>query len=206
MWTFLFSNPQYGAYPKAFDMYTDLLNNRLTGETCYDYLLWWNAYAKTPENKYRKANNYAHSYFRSMNRSFSPVADVHTFNALVIAAAEVKDKYSDKWELIVVSWIGLFKSYTHWGSHHMCVCVRRTCWSRWLNRRWSPTCWHLTPCWRYCVGAAHWPERRPSQSSMRWRPSGSVGLSHTHTRTLLFFYFFLRDERPVRFEATGRLQ
>lgn len=58
-----------------------------------------------------------------MNRSFSPVADVHTFNALIIAAAEVKDKYSDKWELIVVSWIGLFKSYTHWGSHHMCVCV-----------------------------------------------------------------------------------
>lgn len=49
---------KYGAYPKAFDMYTDLLNNRLT-------------------------------------------ADVHTFNALVIAAAEVKDKYSDKWELIV---------------------------------------------------------------------------------------------------------
>ncbi|KAF4085619.1 hypothetical protein AMELA_G00097110 [Ameiurus melas] len=49
---------KYGAYPKAFDMYTDLLNNRLT-------------------------------------------ADVHTFNALIITAAEVKDKYSDKWELIV---------------------------------------------------------------------------------------------------------
>ncbi|MCI4379742.1 hypothetical protein PGIGA_G00231890 [Pangasianodon gigas] len=49
---------KYGAYSKAFDMYTDLLNNRLT-------------------------------------------ADVHTFNALIIAAAEVKDKYSDKWDLII---------------------------------------------------------------------------------------------------------
>ncbi|KAF5896940.1 pentatricopeptide repeat domain-containing protein 3, mitochondrial [Clarias magur] len=49
---------KYGAFSKALDMYTDLLNNRLT-------------------------------------------ADVHTFNALIIAAAEVKDKYSDKWDLIV---------------------------------------------------------------------------------------------------------
>ncbi|KAI5104991.1 pentatricopeptide repeat domain-containing protein 3, mitochondrial precursor [Silurus meridionalis] len=49
---------KYGAYSKAFDMYTDLLNNRLT-------------------------------------------AEVHTFNALIIAAAEVKDKYTDKWDMIV---------------------------------------------------------------------------------------------------------
>ncbi|KAK3535567.1 hypothetical protein QTP70_016844 [Hemibagrus guttatus] len=49
---------KYGAYSKAFDMYTDLLNNRLT-------------------------------------------ADMHTFNALIIAAAEVRDKYSDKWDLVI---------------------------------------------------------------------------------------------------------
>ncbi|KAI5624783.1 pentatricopeptide repeat domain-containing protein 3, mitochondrial precursor [Silurus asotus] len=49
---------KYGAYSKALDMYTDLLNNRLT-------------------------------------------AEVHTFNALIIAAAEVKDKYTDKWDMIV---------------------------------------------------------------------------------------------------------
>ncbi|XP_060783415.1 small ribosomal subunit protein mS39 isoform X1 [Neoarius graeffei] len=49
---------KYGAYSKALDMYTDLLNNRL-------------------------------------------MADVHTFSALIIAAAEVKDKYSDRWELII---------------------------------------------------------------------------------------------------------
>ncbi|KAG7329005.1 hypothetical protein KOW79_007179 [Hemibagrus wyckioides] len=49
---------KYGAYSKAFDMYTDLLNNRLT-------------------------------------------ADVYTFNALIIAAAEVRDKYGDKWDLII---------------------------------------------------------------------------------------------------------
>lgn len=64
-----------------------------------------------------------------MNESFFfPVADVHTFNALIIAAAEVKDKYSDKWDLIIVSWIGLFNLYMHslcyhWRSHCLCVCV-----------------------------------------------------------------------------------
>lgn len=34
----LFLNPQYGAYSKAFDMYTDLLNNRLTGETFFFFV------------------------------------------------------------------------------------------------------------------------------------------------------------------------
>ncbi|XP_072520427.1 small ribosomal subunit protein mS39 [Salminus brasiliensis] len=49
---------KHGAYQKAFDTYTDLLNNRLT-------------------------------------------ADVHIFNALIAAAPEVRDKYSDKWELVL---------------------------------------------------------------------------------------------------------
>ncbi|KAI2644332.1 Pentatricopeptide repeat domain-containing protein 3, mitochondrial [Labeo rohita] len=49
---------KYGAYSKAFSIYTDLLNNRLK-------------------------------------------ADVHTFNALITAAPEVKEKYNEKWELIV---------------------------------------------------------------------------------------------------------
>ncbi|XP_061835548.1 small ribosomal subunit protein mS39 [Nerophis lumbriciformis] len=48
---------KHGAYTKAFSMYTDLLNNRLT-------------------------------------------ADVHIFNALLSAAPEVRDKYSEKWDLI----------------------------------------------------------------------------------------------------------
>lgn len=33
---------------------------------------------------------------------FVPLADVHTFNALITAAPEVKEKYNEKWELIVV--------------------------------------------------------------------------------------------------------
>ncbi|KAI4873774.1 hypothetical protein NFI96_010633 [Prochilodus magdalenae] len=49
---------KHGAYTKAFDTYTDLLNNRLTG-------------------------------------------DVHIFNALINAAPEVKEKYTEKWDLIV---------------------------------------------------------------------------------------------------------
>ncbi|XP_073677039.1 small ribosomal subunit protein mS39 [Garra rufa] len=49
---------KYGAYFKAFNIYTDLLNNRLK-------------------------------------------ADVHTFNALIAAAPGVKEKYTEKWELIV---------------------------------------------------------------------------------------------------------
>uniref|UniRef100_M3XIZ0 Small ribosomal subunit protein mS39 n=1 Tax=Latimeria chalumnae TaxID=7897 RepID=M3XIZ0_LATCH len=49
---------KYGAYTKAFSMYTDLLNNRMN-------------------------------------------ADVHTFNALILAAPEVQEKYNEKWDLIV---------------------------------------------------------------------------------------------------------
>nr|XP_060637306.1 small ribosomal subunit protein mS39 [Anolis sagrei ordinatus] len=45
------------AYAKAFDMYTDLLNNGFN-------------------------------------------ADVYTFNALILAAAEVKEKYTERWELV----------------------------------------------------------------------------------------------------------
>ncbi|MBN3323712.1 PTCD3 protein, partial [Atractosteus spatula] len=48
---------KYGAYTKAFNTYTDLLNNRLT-------------------------------------------ADVHTFNALLATAPEIKEKYNEKLELI----------------------------------------------------------------------------------------------------------
>ncbi|XP_029448627.1 pentatricopeptide repeat domain-containing protein 3, mitochondrial isoform X2 [Rhinatrema bivittatum] len=48
---------KYGAYAKAFNMYTELQNNRLT-------------------------------------------ADVHTFNALISATPEVKEKYNEKWALI----------------------------------------------------------------------------------------------------------
>nr|XP_033807782.1 pentatricopeptide repeat domain-containing protein 3, mitochondrial isoform X2 [Geotrypetes seraphini] len=48
---------KYGAYTKAFDMYTELVNSRLT-------------------------------------------ADVHAFSALISAAPEVKEKYSEKWDLI----------------------------------------------------------------------------------------------------------
>ncbi|XP_075336965.1 small ribosomal subunit protein mS39 [Odontesthes bonariensis] len=48
---------KHGAYAKAFSMYTDMLNNRLT-------------------------------------------ADVHTFNALISAAPEVREKYNERWDLI----------------------------------------------------------------------------------------------------------
>ncbi|XP_054647197.1 pentatricopeptide repeat domain-containing protein 3, mitochondrial [Dunckerocampus dactyliophorus] len=48
---------KHGAYAKAFSVYTDLLNNRLT-------------------------------------------ADVHIFNALLLAAPEVRDKYIERWDLI----------------------------------------------------------------------------------------------------------
>ncbi|KAM4710046.1 small ribosomal subunit protein mS39 isoform 5-T5 [Discoglossus pictus] len=48
---------KHGCPSKAFNMYTDLLNNRLS-------------------------------------------ADVYTFNALIIAAPEIKEKYNEKWELI----------------------------------------------------------------------------------------------------------
>uniref|UniRef100_A0ACB8EU57 Uncharacterized protein n=1 Tax=Sphaerodactylus townsendi TaxID=933632 RepID=A0ACB8EU57_9SAUR len=48
---------KHRAYSKAFDMYTDLLNNRLKG-------------------------------------------DVYTFNALISSAAEVKDKYVERWNLV----------------------------------------------------------------------------------------------------------
>ncbi|CAN9514673.1 unnamed protein product [Ophioblennius macclurei] len=48
---------KHGAYAKAFSMYTDLLNNRLT-------------------------------------------ADIHTFNALIVAAPDIQDKYTERWELI----------------------------------------------------------------------------------------------------------
>ncbi|KAK2849532.1 hypothetical protein Q5P01_009366 [Channa striata] len=48
---------KHGAYAKAFNMYTDLLNNRLT-------------------------------------------ADLHIFNALISAAPDVRDKYTERWELI----------------------------------------------------------------------------------------------------------
>ncbi|TST60383.1 Pentatricopeptide repeat domain-containing protein 3, mitochondrial [Bagarius yarrelli] len=50
---------KHGAPAKAFDMYTELLNNRMT-------------------------------------------ADVHTFNALIIATGEVKENYGERWDLIVV--------------------------------------------------------------------------------------------------------
>ncbi|KAJ8015167.1 hypothetical protein DPEC_G00023330 [Dallia pectoralis] len=49
---------KYGAHMKAFNTYTDMLNNRLT-------------------------------------------ADVHTFNALISATTEVREKYNDKWDLVV---------------------------------------------------------------------------------------------------------
>ncbi|CAH2299548.1 pentatricopeptide repeat domain-containing 3, mitochondrial isoform X1 [Pelobates cultripes] len=49
---------KYGASSKAFDVYTDLLNNRMT-------------------------------------------ADVHTFNALILAAPELKDKYNEKLDLVM---------------------------------------------------------------------------------------------------------
>ncbi|XP_010896861.1 pentatricopeptide repeat domain-containing protein 3, mitochondrial [Esox lucius] len=49
---------KYGAHVKAFNTYTDMLNNRLT-------------------------------------------ADVHIFNALISAATEVREKYNEKWDLIV---------------------------------------------------------------------------------------------------------
>uniref|UniRef100_A0A3P9LGE0 Small ribosomal subunit protein mS39 n=1 Tax=Oryzias latipes TaxID=8090 RepID=A0A3P9LGE0_ORYLA len=48
---------KHGAYAKAFSLYTDLLNDRLTG-------------------------------------------DVHLFNALILAAPELREKYNEKWELI----------------------------------------------------------------------------------------------------------
>ncbi|KAL0973945.1 hypothetical protein UPYG_G00213280 [Umbra pygmaea] len=49
---------KYGVPMKAFNTYTDMLNNRLSG-------------------------------------------DVHTFNALISAAPEVREKYNEKWDLIV---------------------------------------------------------------------------------------------------------
>ncbi|XP_023655694.1 small ribosomal subunit protein mS39 [Paramormyrops kingsleyae] len=49
---------KYGAQLKAFDLYADMLNNRMS-------------------------------------------VDVNTFNALIIAAPEVRQKYNEKWELIV---------------------------------------------------------------------------------------------------------
>ncbi|XP_048087031.1 pentatricopeptide repeat domain-containing protein 3, mitochondrial [Alosa alosa] len=49
---------KHGAYSKAFNVYTDLQNNRLT-------------------------------------------ADVNTFNALISAAPELREKYAEKWELIL---------------------------------------------------------------------------------------------------------
>ncbi|KAM6924019.1 small ribosomal subunit protein mS39 [Xenentodon cancila] len=49
---------KHGAYAKAFSMYTDMLNNRLT-------------------------------------------ADVHIFNALISAAPDLREKYNEKWDLIV---------------------------------------------------------------------------------------------------------
>ncbi|KAJ0050143.1 hypothetical protein NL108_013156, partial [Boleophthalmus pectinirostris] len=49
---------KHGAYARAFDFYTDMLNNRVTG-------------------------------------------DVHIFNALISAATEVREKYNDRWDLIV---------------------------------------------------------------------------------------------------------
>ncbi|KAK9517581.1 hypothetical protein VZT92_022940 [Zoarces viviparus] len=48
---------KHGAYAKAFSMYTDMLNNRVT-------------------------------------------ADVHAFNALMLAAPDVRDKYNERWDLI----------------------------------------------------------------------------------------------------------
>uniref|UniRef100_A0A8D0CFV5 Small ribosomal subunit protein mS39 n=1 Tax=Scleropages formosus TaxID=113540 RepID=A0A8D0CFV5_SCLFO len=48
---------KYGAHSKAFDLYTDMQNNRMA-------------------------------------------ADVHAFNALIAAAPEVRQKYSEKWDLI----------------------------------------------------------------------------------------------------------
>uniref|UniRef100_A0A7D9NKJ4 Small ribosomal subunit protein mS39 n=1 Tax=Xenopus tropicalis TaxID=8364 RepID=A0A7D9NKJ4_XENTR len=49
---------KYGSSSKAFNIYTDLMNNRLT-------------------------------------------ADVQTFNALILAAPDIKEKYNEKWDLIV---------------------------------------------------------------------------------------------------------
>ncbi|KAG9338568.1 hypothetical protein JZ751_025626 [Albula glossodonta] len=49
---------KYGAFAKAFETYTDMLNNRLS-------------------------------------------ADVHTFNALIRAAPEVRELYSERWELVL---------------------------------------------------------------------------------------------------------
>ncbi|KAM4809028.1 small ribosomal subunit protein mS39 [Rhinophrynus dorsalis] len=49
---------KHGSPSKAFNMYTDLLNNRMT-------------------------------------------ADVYTFNALILAAPEMKEKYNEKWDLIL---------------------------------------------------------------------------------------------------------
>lgn len=81
---------QYGAYSKAFSTYTDLLNNRLKGEyvLCFEILETFNIFQM--------------SVSQAEMPCFVPLADVHTFNALITAAPEVKEKYNEKWELIMV--------------------------------------------------------------------------------------------------------
>ncbi len=54
---------------------------------------------------------------------FVPLADVHTFNALITAAPDVKEKYNEKWELIVVcDWDLVVKLLFEVVSASVCVC------------------------------------------------------------------------------------
>lgn len=109
---------------------------------------------------------------------FCLLVDVHTFNALIIAAPEVRQKYNEKWELIVVSvepdcsvpetpevvprvWLPSPRT-------------RRSSWSRWRSRAWGPACWRSTACWRARSGAALLVACRHCRRSARWRPWESV--------------------------------
>ncbi|TKS72766.1 Pentatricopeptide repeat domain-containing protein 3, mitochondrial [Collichthys lucidus] len=91
----------HGAYAKAFSVYTDMLNNRLTGELQKTIVLKLDI-------------------VRLLCQFGCSLTDVHIFNALISAAPDVREKYNERWDVIAVSLLTVYLN-THqirrlWGS------------------------------------------------------------------------------------------
>lgn len=83
---------QHKAYAKAFSLYTDLLNERLTGES-----------PRGASSAARPCFCLSVTVSALTSTSAPSPADVHIFNALILAAPLVREKYAERWELMEVT-------------------------------------------------------------------------------------------------------
>lgn len=94
---------QHGAPAKAFSFYTDMLNNRVAGES-QTLLSLRSNFSRVPSTERSLVMccvNPAHT--PSLHSFHPPPGDVHIFNALISVAPDMREKYSERWDLINVS-------------------------------------------------------------------------------------------------------